>query len=515
MNGPRDFHFRDGNFPERAGWKEVVATAGEGIRFTSSSVPGRDRSQQLANYPTDLLNSPPQVVEARISFSSAADVNAAFGAHGSARGESRLGKGERADGGRESEGNLPEFDSEVPGRRQKAAAAASVAAQRPGSKPGQSRGAGPDSPPVRPVSEPLGSRPATPNSRLGISQPGQVALEANKQGTPRNGFTELLAKRQFGFWFLLTAAFIAAGLGALHALEPGHGKTIVAAYLVGSRGTARHACLLGMIVTASHTAGVYVLGAITLYASHYVVPERLYPWLGAVSGLTIAGLGFYLFLRRYAAHRHSFELGPGHSHWPGQYHTHGIEGDHEHLHRHKHEHAHRLAHAHERADDDVSYVHAHGHLRAHVHHRHGSSLENSGPDSEIAGSELPASDSPLATAGAPSREKVSYRALLALGVTGGMVPCPAALVVLLSAVALRRVGFGLFLILAFSVGLAAVLIAVGLLMVYAGRFMSRLKGEGPLVTRWLPLASAAFITVLGLIITVRALVGAGVLQIHL
>src|SRR5207249_3389242 len=110
---------------------------------------------------------------------------------------------------------------------------------------------------------------------------------------------------------------------------------------------------------------------------------------------------------------------------------------------------------------------------------------------------------------------VSLRELLALGVTGGIVPCPAALVVLLSAVALRRVGFGLFLILAFSVGLAAVLIAVGLLMVYAGRFMSRLKGEGPLVTRWLPLASAAFITVLGLIITVRALVGAGVLQIHL
>ena len=144
-----------------------------------------------------------------------------------------------------------------------------------------------------------------------------------------------------------------------------------------------------------------------------------------------------------------------------------------------------------------------------------SCRHNLGPDSEIAGSELPASDSPLATAGAPSREKVSYRALLALGVTGGMVPCPAALVVLLSAVALRRVGFGLFLILAFSVGLAAVLIAVGLLMVYAGRFMSRLKGEGPLVTRWLPLASAAFITVLGLIITVRALVGAGVLQIHL
>jgi len=115
-----------------------------------------------------------------------------------------------------------------------------------------------------------------------------MELHANKQSTPRNRFTELIAAKQFGFWFLLTAATIAAGLGAFHALEPGHGKTIVAAYLVGSGGTAAHACLLGLIVTASHTAGVYLLGAVTLYASRYVVPERLYPWLGAVSGLTLS-----------------------------------------------------------------------------------------------------------------------------------------------------------------------------------------------------------------------------------
>jgi ABC-type nickel/cobalt efflux system permease component RcnA len=110
---------------------------------------------------------------------------------------------------------------------------------------------------------------------------------------------------------------------------------------------------------------------------------------------------------------------------------------------------------------------------------------------------------------------VSYRELFALGVTGGMVPCPAALVVLLSAVALHRIGFGLFLIVAFSVGLAAVLIAVGLLMVFAGRFMSILKGESLLITRWLPLTSAAAITVLGLAIAVGALVSAGILQIHI
>ena len=87
---------------------------------------------------------------------------------------------------------------------------------------------------------------------------------------------------------VLFALAVAASLGAFHALEPGHGKTVVAAYLVGSRGTAGHALLLGLVVTASHTVGVYLLGVVTLYASRHVVPERLYPWLGAASGVLIA-----------------------------------------------------------------------------------------------------------------------------------------------------------------------------------------------------------------------------------
>ena len=99
--------------------------------------------------------------------------------------------------------------------------------------------------------------------------------------------------------------------------------------------------------------------------------------------------------------------------------------------------------------------------------------------------------------------------------TGGIVPCPAALVVLLSAVALRRVGFGLFLIVAFSVGLAAVLIAIGLLMVYARRLMARVQGDGPLIRRWLPLTSSAVITVLGVAIAAQALTNAGILTMRL
>jgi nickel/cobalt exporter len=208
--------------------------------------------------------------------------------------------------------------------------------------------------------------------------------------------------------------------------------------------------ILGLIVTATHTAGVYILGAVTLFASRYVVPERLYPWLGVMSGLIIAALGVSLFLRRYA----------GSSHTP--IHHHG----------HSHEHTHSPGKAH---------THVHGH---HAHHHH-----------------VPAA--------------ISSRELLALGVSGGIVPCPAALVVLLSALSMQRLGFGLLLIVAFSLGLAAVLIAIGILMVYAQRFMRRFQGDGVLISRWLPLTSAAVMAVFGVAIAVQALVSAGIVQIRL
>jgi ABC-type nickel/cobalt efflux system permease component RcnA len=293
-----------------------------------------------------------------------------------------------------------------------------------------------------------------------------LRLEPNSRATPRDAFTALIATPEISASILVLAALLAAALGAFHALEPGHGKTVVAAYLVGSRGTARHALLLGLIVTASHTAGVYLLGGVTLYASRYIVPEQLYPWLGAVSGLIIAALGFALFLRRYAGRDEPH----GHAHHAD---------DHAHDHAHGHAHAHHHDHGHRHAD-------AHGHGHGHGHHHH-----------------------------VPTGQTVSLRALFALGITGGIVPCPAALVVLLSAVALRRVGFGLFLIAAFSVGLAAVLIAIGLLMVYARRLMARFQGEGRVVTRWLPLTSSAVMTVLGLAIAGQALMAAGILQLRL
>jgi nickel/cobalt exporter len=331
--------YRDENYADRAGWKEVIVTAGEGVTLVESSVPQTDRSQALSDYPADRLDSPPQDLTAYATFT--------------------------RDG-------------------------ASIGAARETAAPSQ--------------------------------------VQANRQAPRDAGLAALLLTGPASLGVILGALGVAAGLGAFHALEPGHGKTMVAAYLVGSRGTAWHAIVLGFVVTASHTAAVYALGAAILSASRYVVPERIYPWLAVVTGATIAGLGLYLFIRRCTG-------GPAHGHD-----------------RHHH----------------------HGHDQHHGHDHH------------------PGAD-------------VSLKQLVTLGVTGGIVPCPAALVVLLGAVSLGRIGFGLLLIVAFSLGLAAVLIVTGLLVVYARRLMARVHGEGRLITRWLSLTSAAVITLIGVAMTLRAL----------
>jgi ABC-type nickel/cobalt efflux system permease component RcnA len=268
----------------------------------------------------------------------------------------------------------------------------------------------------------------------------------------------VLSLQPVGLTSTLLALAAAAALGAFHALEPGHGKTMVAAYLVGSRGTAAHAAWLGLIVTASHTLGVYALGAIALYASRYVMPERLYPWMGLASGLLIAGLGCRLLRERLRAGTAGHDHGHGaHAH-EDRAHDHG---------GHAHGHVHDDAHHHAHAD--------HGHDHAH-HHAHGP---------------------------------VTAGQLFTLGLAGGIVPCPGALVVLLAAIGLNRIGFGLLLIVAFSAGLAAVLIGIGIAVVHAGRLMSRWSGSGPLVTRWLPVTSSVVITVVGLGLAAQAIGAVG------
>ncbi|MEH1765666.1 MAG: sulfite exporter TauE/SafE family protein [Nostoc sp.] len=255
-------------------------------------------------------------------------------------------------------------------------------------------------------------------------------------GRSNDIFTNLITQENHNFLTILIALAIAFLWGGLHALSPGHGKTIVGAYLVGSRSNAKHALFLGLTVTVTHTASIFLLGLVTLGTSQFVLTEQLYPWLSVISGLLVIGIGLNLFISRLQGHSH----------------------DHEHEnHQHSHDHHHHHHH------------HEHSHL---PHHGDVSSMK--------------------------------WSSLLALGISGGLLPCPSALVVLLSAIAMGRVGFGLALVSAFSLGLAAVLTGIGLMLVYAKNRFEHLPLQIPRI-KMLPVASALCITLIGLGITSQAL----------
>ncbi len=326
--------------------------------------------------------------------------------------------------------------------------------------------------------------PAGTSGQAGIAKlQGGMAAAGSLSIQNRNSdrFTALIAMPELGPGSLALALLIAFVWGAAHALSPGHGKTIVAAYLVGSRATARHALFLGATTTITHTAGVFLLGLITLFASRYIVPEQLYPWLEAISGLLVITIGASLLagrLRR-LLHPHS------HDHEHTYYHRH--EADHVHLRQQNHDH-------------DHSHLHVHDH--DHPHHQAGASHSHLPPGAN----------------GTP----ITRRSLLAIGISGGLLPCPAALVVMLGAIALNRLGLGLLLIVAFSLGLASTLTAIGLVMVHAETLLLRPNLEASAVGRLLissravqalPVVSALIIVLAGIGITLTALAQAGMLRV--
>ncbi len=285
--------------------------------------------------------------------------------------------------------------------------------------------------------------------RLGVAGESSQPQAEPSIGEPTSAesgdlLTSLLATNSLSITVVAAAFLVAMGLGALHAMSPGHGKTIMAAYLVGTRGTAVHALFLGVTVTVSHTLGVLALGLIVLYASSLIAPERLYPWLGLVSGAVIVVFGIWLIFSSIR------NRGERHSH-----HTHG---------------------------DGHSHTHPHTHAHEHTHQPSGGRL------------------------------RVTWKSLTALGIVGGLVPSTSALVILLAAISLNRVGFGLALILAFSVGMAAVLASTGLLLVYARRVVERLQlraGAANTVMRGLPMAAALVVLVSGVVLAVRGALQVG------
>jgi ABC-type nickel/cobalt efflux system permease component RcnA len=270
----------------------------------------------------------------------------------------------------------------------------------------------------------------------------------------RDRFAELIAAPKLTPGVILIGLLLAFALGGMHAMSPGHGKTVVGAYLVGSRGTAKHAAFLGATVTITHTIGVIALGLVALFASNYVIPEKLYPVLGFISGVLVVAIGLSLFTKRLRV-----SLGVA-----------------------AHDHDHRL-HDH------------HGHDHDHQLHDHHSHDHGAGGHTHLP----PGADG----------SEVTWRSLLALGVSGGIMPCPSALVVMLAAISMNRVGYGLVLVVAFSLGLAGALTAVGLAFVYGGKLLSRVPSSGKFL-RALPVASAFVIAVLGGAVCYQALRQAGV-----
>ena len=269
------------------------------------------------------------------------------------------------------------------------------------------------------LSEPLNVSSADAELRAG-SLPGRPPElgDSAPAARPHDGFASLIAQDDLGVGVILVSLGLAVFWGAAHALSPGHGKAIVTAYLVGQRGTPRHAAALGLIVTATHTVGVFALGLVTLALSQFIVPEQLYPWIGLVSGLLVIGVGASVLLSRFRHRR----------------------------------------------------AHAHGH---HHHHHHGD-------------------------------EELGWRSLTAVGISGGLLPCPSALVVLLAAISLHRIGLGLALIVAFSAGLALSIAGIGLAAILAKRTFARAGLQGRMISL-LPAVSALVIVIAGAAMTVRAL----------
>lgn len=314
-------------------------------------------------------------------------------------------------------------------------------------------------------------QPGTGLAAPEAAAPLLATTEAKAGGTR---FDTLLSHR--GSLTVILASLAAAfGFGMLHALGPGHGKTVVAAYLVGSRGTVRHAFALGLTVTATHTSMVYLLGFITIAASAFIVPERLYLYLGLISGVSVVAMGVALFAARLRRLRPT----------EGE-HRHGLFG---------------RPHSHASAPLAAPEVAAHTHPHDHDAHAH--------PHLDEA--------HPHAATESVDSARITWRGLLTLGVIGGLLPCPSALLVMLAAISLGQVLYGMLLIVAFSLGLAGVLTAIGVSLVL-GKRLSRLLptatlARDPSLTRalaYLPAASALGIAAAGFLMTYQAMQQFGV-----
>ena len=328
---------------------------------------------------------------------------------------------------------------------------------------------------VAPASEPTRELTAYPSALIGsprattavdISRDplGHVVVHATTASqTPASGvpapsqlrsnqLSDMLARGTSDWGFVALTFLVAIVLGALHALEPGHGKTLLAISLVGARATVKQATILATALTVAHTIGVLALGvAINLFKG-YFVPETIYPWITLISGIVIAVIGARAVQRQMRMRNATAVLASGHANGAPHTHDHAVGQDHAHGHDHDHGHDHTNL-------DDLA------HARAHA---------------------------------IPGNAPLTFGGTVWAAMSGGVAPCPAALVVLLAAVALNQVAYGIFVIVAFSFGLAATLTGLGIAVV---RGATWLQGR-PQFERFVtvgPLVSAIVIATIGAI----------------
>jgi nickel/cobalt transporter (NicO) family protein len=272
------------------------------------------------------------------------------------------------------------------------------------------------------------------DGKVSVADDSSAPLFGGASAERMNDLSDVLARNLSDPLVLFGALCLAIVLGALHALEPGHGKTLLAISLVGARATVGQAAILATALTVAHTIGVLLFGVVVLTLARYIVPEALYPWIALLSGIFVAVLGARALAREIARRR-------------------AQPDDRDHAHEHGHAHHHH---------DDAGFseaVHAHSHL-------------------------------------IPGSAPISFRNALVAASTGNVAPCPAALVVLLAAIATHRIGWGLVLIVAFSIGLALTLTLLGVAVVRGAGWLTR-RPQFDRLARYAPLATAVAISVIG------------------
>lgn len=325
----------------------------------------------------------------------------------------------------------------------------------------------------------IGSPRTITSASFSVTGAGQIAkVRHDSSDVPQQASTVSIVSQtllsqmflrtdQGPLWILITilAAF---GFGALHAIEPGHGKALLAFTLVGARATTKQAAILAASLTFAHTIGVILLGVVLFFVTGFV-PETIYPWITLVSGVAIAIIGGRA-LARYIRGIQPFAHAHVHQHAEAHAHEHPHEHGHSHTEAHGHDHSHPVL-----ADDSLTHTH-NGTTHSHV---------------------------------VPGSQPLNFKSAVWAAMSGGIAPCPAAIILLIAAVNSHRIGYGLLLIVIFGLGLASVLTGLGLAVVHGAAWISS-NAKYERVIRYGPLASAALISIIGSVLLGQGFVQVGI-----